>query len=173
MGFDFRFRHVEDAKDRGKLAKFLEAQNLSYPNYGDWIERAMVDLYRGYKSSIIALSNGVLVGNCIFQPHKQFPRIREVKNMRVHPNLRGRYFGVFMLRQAEVENRGNYDAMITDIRSNQPELIKMALFCGYTKLTRIPLYEHHLEEVVMVKTFEQTPNGIFEPVKKSLISSAT
>ena len=172
MSFDFRFRYVEDTKDRNRLAKFLEAQSLSYPNYGDWVERAIVDLDRGYKSSIIALSNDVLVGDCIFQPHKQFPRIREVKNMRVHPNLRRRYFGVFMLKQAEAENHGEYDAIIIDIRSNQPETIEMTQFCGYTELARIPLYEPHLEEVVMVKNFERTPTGMFEPVKKSLLASA-
>ena len=172
MGFDFRFRYVEDKKDRGKLAKFLESQSLSYPNYGDWINRTMADLDSGYKRSIIALSNGVLVGDCVFQPHKQFPRIREVKNLRVHPNLRGRYFGVFMLKQAEVENRGEYDAIIAEIRSNQSEIIEMVRFCGYTELARIPLYESHLEEVVMVRTFERTPTGMFEPVKKSLLASA-
>ncbi|KKL19205.1 hypothetical protein LCGC14_2467820 [marine sediment metagenome] len=172
MGFDFRFRCVENRKDRNKLAKFLEAQSLSYPNYGDWVEKAIVDLDKGYKNSIIALSNGILVGDCVFQPHKQFPRIREVKNMRVHPKLRGRYFGVFMLKQAEAENYGEYDAIIADIRSNQPEIIGMARFCGYTELARIPLYEPHLEEVVMIRTFERTPTGMFEPVKKSLLASA-
>lgn len=172
MSFDYRFRCVEDAKDRNRLAKFLEAQNLSYPNYNDWVERAIVDLDRGYKSSIIALSNEVLVGDCVFQQHKQFPRIREVKNMRVHLNLRGRYFGVFMLKQAEAENYGEYDAIIADVRSNQPEIIEMARFCGYTELARIPLYESHLEEVVMIKTFERTPTGMFGPVKKSLLANS-
>ena len=92
--------------------------------------------------------------------------------MRVHPNLRGRYFGVFMLKQAEAENHEEYDAIILDIRSNQPETIEMVQFCGYTELARIPLYESNLEEVVMVRTFERTPVGMFGPVKKSLFANA-
>jgi len=46
----------------------------------------------------LAFSDDFLVGNLVFQPHKEFPRIKELKNMRVHPKLQGRYFGAFMIK---------------------------------------------------------------------------
>ncbi|MBU0959054.1 MAG: GNAT family N-acetyltransferase [Nanoarchaeota archaeon] len=173
MGFDFNFRMVESVRDRDRLSTFLHAQSLSYPNYADWVEKTRVELAQGDKRCIIAQSNGVLVGDCVYQQHRQFPRIREVKNMRVHEQVRGRHFATFMLRQAEVETPEEYDAMITDIRANQPGLVEMVRTMGYSELARIPLYETNMDEVVMIKTFERTPEGLYAPFKSHLFSIAS
>jgi len=170
MAFNFQFRHAEERKEIDQLAKFLLFQPLGYPNYEDWVERARVELLSGDKSSILAFSDGVLVGDALYQPHKQFPRVREIKNMRVHPKLQGRYFGVFMLKQAEAENPEDYDAIITDIRFDNTPVLHMARFCGYDELVRTQLYERNAQEVVMVKKFSRTPFGFFGPIRKSLVS---
>lgn len=172
MGFDFNFRLAEDIKDRDKLARFLLKQPLGYPQYEDWVERARQDLERGWKSSVLAFSNGMLVGDLVFQPHKDFPRIRELKNVRVHPKLQGRYFAQFMIRQAEREDLGTFEAIMCDSRSDQTYIRNTLRFCGYEELFRIPLYDTHVEDIVHIKRFDFTPEGIFAPVKKKMLSNA-
>jgi len=172
MSFNFQFRFAEDEKEIKKLSEFLLLQPFNYAGYGSWVERARHELLSGYKSAILAFSEGVLVGDLVFQPHKQFQRVRELKNMRIHPLLRGRYFGSFMIKQAELEKRDEYDAIICDIRSDRNDVIAMLRGLGYKELLRAPIYEGQTEDVVMVKRFERTPNGFFAPIEKTLIQSA-
>ncbi|MBI3623321.1 hypothetical protein HY212_04570 [Candidatus Pacearchaeota archaeon] len=172
MSFNFQFRFAEDRKEIDQLAKFLLLQPLNYPDYGDWVERARTDLLSGYKNSILAFSDGFLVGDVVYQSHKQFPRIRELKNLRVHPKLRGRYFGMFMFRQAEKENLGDFDAVICDTRSDRIEVLNMTRLSGYQELLRAPIYDKNVEDVVMYKSFERTSSGLLGPIKRDLLARA-
>ena len=43
-----------------------------------------------------------LVADLLWQPHKSLDGLLEIKNIRVHPNVRLRDFGRFMLKQAEM-----------------------------------------------------------------------
>ena len=171
MAFNFNFRHAQDEKEIRKLEKFLLLQPLGYLNYEDWVSRVREELLAEYKRSILFFSDGYLVGNLVFQPHKQFPRIREAKNERVHPKLQGRYCGAFMFKQMEAESPEDYDAIICDTRSDQIGVMSMLKSLGYEELLRVPLYDKNVEDVVMIKRFEKTPEGIFSPIKRTLISS--
>ena len=171
MGFDFNFRSLQDEKEVRELGVFLRLQSLGYPNYQDWVTRTREELLESHKTAILAFSGGTLVGDLIFQPHKTFPNVREIKNLRVHPNLRGRYFGTFMLRQGEVMDEDFYGAIILDVRSDQIGMINSARALGYEELVRAPLYEKDVEEVVMVKRFQETEDGFFVPIKRDLTSN--
>jgi len=171
MGFDFNFRSLQDEGDVRELETFLRLQSLGYPGYQDWVTRTGEELLRGYKTAILFFSARTLVGDLIFQRHKDFKRVREVKNCRVHPSLRDRYCGAFMFKQVEEIDKNSYDAIILDVRSNKPGLINTVKSLGYEELTRVTLYEEEVEEVVMVKRFERTPSGFFVPIKRNLISN--
>ena len=147
-------------------------QPFNYPNYGDWVERAVWEMQEGYKHSILAFSNDVLVGDVVFQPHKTFPRIRELKNVRVSPKLQGRYFGQFMIRQAEREDRSGRDGIIVDCHSDRIDVINLFLFCGYRVLCRAPLYEKGVKEVVMVKSFSRASQGLFIPLRRKFLEGS-
>ncbi len=168
MGFNFQFRLAEDRKDFLRLESFLLEQPLNYPHYEDWVVGSREEFLSGHKRCIFALSEEELVGNLVSQQHKQFSKVMELKNMRVHSKLRGRYFGFFMLRQAEAESK-KYDAIICDTRSDQLPVINLLRICGYEELLRVPLYEKNVEDVVMVKKFERTPTGFFVPIKQKII----
>ncbi len=169
MGFNFSFRFAEDTKDFLNLEKFLLKQELNYPNYREWICRAKQELLSGYKKSILAFSDRFLVGNLIYQQHKDFPRVRELKNLRVHPKLRERYFGAFMLKQAEKENQNEYDAIICDTRTDRISIISLLKNFGYETLLKIPLYDSNVEDLVMIKKFERTSGGFFKIIKSKFI----
>ncbi|MDP2628587.1 MAG: GNAT family N-acetyltransferase [Nanoarchaeota archaeon] len=151
MGFDYSFRFAEDRRDILKLERFILQQPLKYPHFGDWVYRAREDLLSGWKKSILAFSEDFLIGDLIFQPHKSLSGNLELKNMRVHRKLQGRYFGVFMLKQAEVEARGKYNGIICDTHSDNYPMINLLRFMGYDEIARAPLYNQNVEEIVMMK----------------------
>jgi len=166
MGFDFRFRSLDSRTDLAELVDFLMKQSLGYPGYDDWVQRTEAELIAGYKQGIIVTSNGQVVGDCIYQPHKQLPRVREIKNMRVHPKLRRRALGYFMLKQAEVEDSKSYDALILDVRTEQKAIISMLRMAGYTPAFKVNLHDDK-QDLVMVKSFDkQTESGVVYGAKE-------
>ena len=172
MGFNFTFRLMESRKDLETLLDFLMKQSLGYPKYEAWVQRAEHEIKRGYKTAILAFSGGFLVGDLIYQPHKDLPRTRELKNMRIHPNLRRRYFAHFMLKQAEVESREDYDLILCDVRSDQPAVINLMKLFGYTSLVTTCLYNRNMQDVIMVKSFDKTSEeGILYRTQKFILSN--
>ena len=118
MGFNFTFGEIGSGKDIGELIDFLSKQSLGYPNYSDWVQRTEAELLLGYKQAVLAYSEGRLVGDIVHQPHKIIPHVREVKNIRVHPDLRERGFARFMLRQVEIGARDEEAVVVDTRRSN-------------------------------------------------------
>tara|TARA_Y100000310_G_scaffold124700_1_gene123433 strand:- start:53432 stop:53932 length:501 start_codon:yes stop_codon:yes gene_type:complete len=162
MPFNFQFRSLADRKDLSNLTNFLIKQNLGYPNYEDWVQRTEHQLDLGNKTPIVAYSNGNIAGNLIYQPHKELPRVREIKNLRIHPQVRRRHFAQFMLKQMELDTPQNYDAIIVDARTSQTDIITMFLTAGYTPIATKALYDNHHQDTIMVKT---TDSGIIYNVK--------
>ncbi|MBU0667464.1 MAG: hypothetical protein ABIC91_02380 [Nanoarchaeota archaeon] len=169
MGFDFSFRQLDTLKDLKILTNFLIKQSLGYPNYEDWVLKSEAEIDCGYKSAILAFSKNQLIGDLVYQPHKELPRFRELKNMRVHPIVRQRYFASFMLRQAETENKNAYDAIICDVRTDQPEVINLLRITGYEPILKTPLYDKNIDDIVMIKTFNKTSRqGILYKAKENI-----
>ncbi len=159
MSFDFEFKLLDDEKELKKLRNHLAAQPLDYLRYFDWIERTMDELGCGYKKAILAFSDGVIVGDGIFQPHKTLHGIIEFKNMRIHPSLQKRYFGFFIVRQIEAESReNNYNAIICDARSDRLDVLNLMKLCGYREIARKPLYDGNTEDVVLLKNLKNSSN---------------
>ena len=154
MSFNFEFRTVESRRDLVKLLEFIRIQDLNYPNYQGWVSRTEAELEMGWKTGVVAVSNGVVLGDIIWQSHKELPRVREIKNLRVHPVVRGRYFARFLLRQAEIENRRDYDSLMLDLREDHPEkiaIIDILVAMGYEKLYAVNLYAPNIKDIVMLK----------------------
>jgi len=153
MSFNFAFRTAETRKDLLRLLDFLREQDLHYPRYQDWVARTEAETEMGWKTGVIASSNGHVVGNIIWQPHKELEGVREIKNMRVHPAVRERYFARFLMKQAETEDR-NYQELMLDLREDHPEkipLINMLVSMGYTELCAVNLYDPNVRDIVMIK----------------------
>lgn len=159
MPFDFQFRTLQKTKELKQLVDFLILQHLNYPKYEEWVQRAEQEILTSYKTPILAYSDYTLVGNLIYQKHKSEPRIREIKNIRVHPDVRRRDFAHFMLRQAEANDSQEYDAIICDARANQKSIINLLLFSGYVPIGKANLYDSHKEDIVFIKTFDKKTTG--------------
>lgn len=105
----------------------------------------------GYKTGIIALSEGKIVGDLIYQPYKELPRIRELKNLRIHQDIRDRGFASLMMRQAERENYEDFDIIIGDVRSTEKEVIHLLRKMGYNPLFNAYLHDSHKEDILFIK----------------------
>lgn len=163
MPIDFNFRSVEPGNLDAAM-QFIASQDLGYPNYGRWTEKTRSELSSGIKRGILAYSNGVVVGDVISQKHKELPNILELKNIRIHPKLRGRNFASFMLRQTELETSS--EAVIVDARADQKDMIDFLTSQGYFPIAAISLYDSHNKDMVMVKPRNpKTRNQITSSVK--------
>ena len=169
-GFNFQFKHPDSVSDISRVIDFLAKQPLGYPNYQDWVQRTEAELQSGYKQAILALSDNQLVGDLVYQPHKQLPRVREIKNLRVHPKLRRRDFAHFMLRQAEEHGKEDFDGVMIDSRTDNPSMIQFLAFCGYVPIAQTQLYNSNCPDVVMIKSFNsRTEKGIVYNAKNIIL----
>ena len=153
MSFNFAFRTVETRKDLLRLLDFLRVQDLNYPKYQDWVSRTEAELNMGWKTGVIALDCNQVLGDIIWQPHKELKGVREIKNLRIHPSVRERYFARFLMKQAEAEGRNHHELML-DLREDHPEkrpLVNMLVSMGYRKLCAVNLYDPNIKDIVMVK----------------------
>ena len=148
MPIDFAFRSI-GPRNLDSATQFIASQDLGYPRYEKWIEKMRSELSFGIKHGILAYSNGIIVGDVVFQEYKQARGILEMKNIRIHPNLRGRNFASFMLKQAEFELPNS--AVIVDARASQTDMINFLTKQGYSPIAQVSLYDSNNQDVVMVK----------------------
>ncbi len=158
---DFVIRSIGDEKDLKRLRDFLLGQALSYPRYDSWVEGVCIpELENGHKTGIIAYSDKKVVGDVIYQQHKQLPRTREIKNLRINPEYRRMDLGHFLLRQAEEEGKKSFERIILDTDSRNGGIIKFLLYCGYHTIMQRPLYCSHNLGIVMEKEFNSNNHNI-------------
>lgn len=149
--FRFTFSGLKSKSQLRDLVDFLILQNLGYPDYENWVQKSESELDSGYKKAILAFSDGELVGNLVYQPHKSLQGLLEIKNLRVDGRYRMRDFGRFMLKQVEVEN-SNFLGVIGDVRPEMRETIRFMEECGYKRVAAVDLYDGK-KDIVVVKSF--------------------
>ena len=147
------FKTLGDQKELHLLGRFVEGQQLWYPNYTTWVHTVCIpELDSGYKSAIICWHHGMIVGNIIFQKHKELPGVMELKNVRVDPNFRGEAIGYFLLRQSEKEAREHrYTMTMADIDVRQKDMVALLRMAGYQTLGKEHLYSDDALDVIMVR----------------------
>ena len=168
MPIKYLFRSLGDVKEVDDLPVFMRSHNWGYKGYGDWVERTRAQLLLGNKNVIQGFYEGNLIASLIYQPHRQFPRVRELKNLRVA--VPGRGIASFLLKLALTEDTKSFDAVVCDVPEEKKLMQGILKSIGFEELARAPIYEDGRNHVILVKSFERTPGGIFSPIKKSLIS---
>ena len=167
--FKFEFKPVSDKKDLINLRDFLVSQSLGYPGYEDWIERSMFEIELEYKKTVLAYFNNEIVGDIIVQPEKEMDKVLELKNARVHPSIRGRHVMSFLMKQAEKEYAKGFEMILVDVRTTQKDMLGFFRSYGFREITKIPLYEKSVPEVVMVKDLKVS-SGLEQKVYNGIMS---
>lgn len=145
-------RTVGDRSDLRRLARFLLTQALWYPRYARWVNEVCIpEIDLGQKNALIAYERGGMVGDIVWQPHKELPRTRELKNLRVDPSFRRRSLAYFLLRQAEAEDKGSFDRVVCDVDKRQASTMKLLQFAGYKPIGEMPIYSSANTDVIFAK----------------------
>jgi len=152
---NFQFTDIQGKRDVSQVIDFLHKQNLNYPNYDDWVQKTESELESGYKNAVLAFSEGKIVGDLVYQQHKENPNFLEFKNIRIHPDIRERYFAKFMLKQAEVEN-SDYSAIIVDAPSEFAGMVNFLKSYGFTPILSKQLYDDGAPDIVMIKPLKKS-----------------
>ena len=156
---NINIKELESNKELELLRKFLLEQSLGYPNYEAWVECVCIpELERSYKKAYLAFYYGHLVGDAIFQPHKELSDFIEFKNLRIHPEYRGRYLGLFLARQIEVENNKN---IICDTR--EKDIVELLKRLDYREIAVQSLYDSNTLDIVMMKEINSNLPRIILP----------
>jgi GNAT superfamily N-acetyltransferase len=149
----FHIKSVEDQRELLQLEGFLHSQQLWYPDYHDWVKRTSLEIDSGYKQAIVAWGRrGDVLGDMVFQPHKQLPKTMELKNMRVNPNFRREGLASFLIRQAESEARKQgFERCIADADSRLKDVAGMMRYLGYQVIMSQSLYTEDNLDLVFTK----------------------
>ncbi len=174
MGFHLLLRSIESMRDISTLRDFIINQQLTYKGYDAWVERTVVQLAREEKQAALAFSEGVLVGDIIFQPHHTIPLFGEVKNLRLHPRMRGKKVGACLLRNVEcLLHEQGYAGVVGDAPASRPALASFLVSQGYTPLPPLALYDTNAPEVPFVKVFGSDPDQhFFHQAYQGILASA-
>ena len=140
---------ADSIKEIRLTVDFLAGQPLNYPKYQEWVGRAEAELFKGHKRAILAFLDGHLVADLVWQPHKQVSQLLEIKNLRVHANVRQREFGRFLLKQ--VETMPGYAGIICDVQAEETGIRDFMVRCGYNIAATVPLYDSEKADLVLVK----------------------
>jgi len=141
------FREPDSFSALKVLIDFLWKQDLGYPSYDSWVDRTRSEIDGGYKQAIVAYEDEKIVGDVIFQPHKEIVGIREIKNLRVDKDVRYRRFGSFLLRQAEWIDAAAYTLLIADFRADQNNVERLLLSEGFEITATQNLYDDKLDKI--------------------------
>ncbi|MDO8528391.1 MAG: hypothetical protein Q7S06_00680 [Nanoarchaeota archaeon] len=174
MSFYFNFTTIEDMSQVRALIDFMATQDLDYPHYDDWLQRTESQLEREEKKAVLAFSDGKLVGNIVHQVCRDsgLGTLIELKNSRVHPDLRDRYFMKFMLKQLSKECEGKYDGLIGDIRAHQKATLNYFIHEGFIPVAKTTLYEPNMEEVTVFKPLRQEAGLLAPKIKKVIVAKS-
>jgi hypothetical protein len=161
-------------KQTRQLIDFMASQDLDYPDYDAWLQKTENQLETGEKQAILAFNEGRLVADLVTQTCRDngLGLLREIKNGRVHPELRDRYFMKFMLKQLYKESEGRYDGLIGDIRANQTDILNYFLSEGFIPIAKTTLYESSMEEVTIFKPLGKEAEALTPKIKKIIVAKS-
>lgn len=139
---EFRFTNDHSSSDLGHVADVLLRPRLwiptesDYPTHGDWVQKTEAQLAADSKRAMMAYYGPVSVGTVVYQQHKTRPEAVEIKNISVSDDMRGRYVGSFLLRNAEIEaittDFPDCTTVVGDTKITNVDMIKFVLDHGYT-----------------------------------------
>ena len=175
MSFCYSFTTLEDMSQLKQLIDFMATQSVNYPHYHDtWLPKAEHQLSSGEKGAYLAFKEGRFAADLVFQTCRNsgLGILIEIKNARVHPELRDRHIMKFMLRQLYRESQEKFDGVIADARANQTNTIDFLVSEGFIPVAKTTLYEDSMEEITMFRPLKANAEFLIPRVKKVIIAKS-
>jgi len=137
-----------------QIYEFIKKFPEDYPSYFDWVEQCFEELDSGYKKAFFCESeyNGNIIGNLIFQKHKQDPTILEMKNGRIEPKYRRKKIFTDMYYELERYARDEgFKRIIGDCHESNISVIKTLESLGFTPDSIETIYDSKTKEIIFKK----------------------
>lgn len=120
----------------------LWVPQADYPDFDDWAAKVHVQLKSEHKRAVVAFVGGTVAGAIIYQRHQEQVDALEIKNVTVRPDVQGRHFASFLLRNAEVEGARDYGvrSVVVDAKARNRGIRAFLLKNGYLPAGIADLY---------------------------------
>lgn len=140
------------SEDVGKVCEFIKDFILDYPNYNKWIEKCKKELEKGSKFGFYAVENDKIIGNIIFQMHKQEHSILEIKNFRVDSGHQRKDVGSKLYKSVEEYAKANgFSEIQIDTHAENNDMINFLEKQGFKIRSKKYLYTLDQLEVILSK----------------------
>lgn len=160
-----RFTDEMNVSRSAKVIDVLRAPRLWIPtekDYGagheDWLAKVEDELTLGVRHALHAQADGRSVGAVIWRPNEVDPEVIDIRNISINPAVKGRYFGAFMLRNAEFLMRERYTGAHTiqvDTKVTNPDMRAFLARQGYVETGVADLYGSGKLDVILQKTLNE------------------
>jgi len=146
----YRVGLIKNSDEIRRLYDFIKRFPLDYPGYESWLEKCFRELNEGYKKAFVCGVDSTIIGEIIFQPHKEIPDVLEIKNIRVEPEYQGRkVFSRLLDKTEEYAVRNKFRKIICDTHSNNDEMINVLRKNGFVAEREECLYDDRLETILI------------------------
>ena len=125
------------------------------PGHKDWLAKVEHELTVGAGHALHAQVDGHSAGAVIWRPSETDPMVMDIRNISIDPAMNGRYFGAFMLRNAEFLMHQQYSGVRTvqvDTKTTNPDMRAFLARQGYTEVGVADLYGSGKLDVLLHKT---------------------
>ena len=145
------------------LGPRLWIPNADYPDFLDWAQKVHGELKKDIKRAMLAISGNEIVGVTIYQRHKKHKDALEIKNLTVRPDMRGRFIASFLMRNAEVEGRREFNSkyVLCDAKADNLAVRFFLMKHQYKIIRKEDLYGLNSgEDIIYKKNFVWIPSGL-------------
>ncbi|MDD5651156.1 MAG: GNAT family N-acetyltransferase [Candidatus Nanoarchaeia archaeon] len=152
----YKIKLIKDQEEINKLYNFIKQFSLDYPDYNIWLEKCKRELELGYKKAFVCEKNNQIIGNLIFQPHKEDPLLLEMKNGRVLDEYRRKNIFSSLVKNVIIYGKeNNFKRVIGDAHITNEGMIKTLSNFGFMELANETIYDKQIEKI-MIKDLNET-----------------
>lgn len=128
-------------------------QDYDPDTYRQWLGKVEAELPTGNRYALLAQLNNRAVGAIIWR-QGSLPGITDIRNISIHPGVKGRYFGAFLLRQVEYcigEQASGENTICVDTKATNRDMIGFLTSQGYRITGTRELYDDGRPDVLLQK----------------------
>lgn len=162
---DARFTDEMNPAQAARVMDVLRAPRLWIPteqDYGDtthkaWLAKVEQELVDGNRYALHAQMGTQSIGAVIWRPRASEPNVLDIRNISIHPDVKGRYFGAFMLRNVEwlmLENYPDATRIEVDTKTTNADMLSFLARQGYEVTGINDLYDSGRPDVLLRKTIK-------------------
>lgn len=160
---EFRFTNEHTPSSVGAVCDVLRRPRLwiptvrDYPGHSAWVEKTEAEIMSGHKHAMLAYIGREPVGTVIYRQDDTDPHTLAIRNLSISPEVAGRYFGSFLLRNSELEavtrDYPNTKQIVVDTKTTNSGMINFLTVHGYESNHITDLYGQGTgQDLVLVKT---------------------